>query len=491
VPELTLSEMTIDTATMLLKLLPVLHVLVLVAVSLRLFSRRTAHGTAIAWLLLVILIPGVGALMYLLIGERRLGRVWMQRASTLRPQMLQWAEGIPDASIALPSRLSTGGESVSRLAQSAVGLPPMGGHRLQLLADSGSIMRAMIADIDAARVSIHMEFYIWSAGGFVDELVEALVRAAARGVACATLMDSLGSRPFFKSEAIKRLREAGVSVVEVLPVNPLRALFVRFDLRDHRKIAVIDRCIAYTGSMNIADPRFFKQDAGVGEWVDAMARIEGPAAWVLEAVSLSLTALQTGSHFAPLPPPDLPPAGNGHIQIFPSGPQTSRVRIDALLLTTIYAARREIVLTTPYFVPGEALLTALRSAALRGVRVILIVPEKIDSRLVRYASEAYNEDLLEVGVTILQFRDGLLHTKSVVVDEEFTVFGTVNLDLRSFELNFELSLIAFDHDFSSAMRALQRSYEARSQPLSLDEWKARPRSRRLLENAVQMMSPLL
>ena len=247
-----------------------------------------------------------------------------------------------------------GGESVSRLVHSAVGLPPMGGHRLQLLTDSASIMRAMIADIDAARLSIHMEFYIWSAGGFVDDLVEALVRAAGRGVACTTLMDSLGSRPFFKSEAIRRLRAAGVSVVEVLPVNPLRALFVRFDLRDHRKIAVIDRSIAYTGSMNIADPRFFKQDAGVGEWVDAMARIEGPAAWVLEAVSLSLTALQTGSHFAPLPPPDLPPAGNGHVQIFPSGPQTSRVRIDALLLTAIYAARREIVLTTPYFVPGEA-----------------------------------------------------------------------------------------------------------------------------------------
>lgn len=483
--------MTIDTASMWLKTLPVLHVLVLVAISLRIFSRRTAHGTAIAWLLLIILLPGVGALMYLLIGERRLGRLWMQRAAKLHPQMLQWAESIPVASIALPSRLSTGGESVSRLVHSAVGLPPMGGHRLQLLTDSASIMRAMIADIDAARLSIHMEFYIWSAGGFVDDLVEALVRAAGRGVACTTLMDSLGSRPFFKSEAIRRLRAAGVSVVEVLPVNPLRALFVRFDLRDHRKIAVIDRSIAYTGSMNIADPRFFKQDAGVGEWVDAMARIEGPAAWVLEAVSLSLTALQTGSHFAPLPPPDLPPAGNGHVQIFPSGPQTSRVRIDALLLTAIYAARREIVLTTPYFVPGEALLTALRSAALRGVRVILIVPEKIDSRLVRYASEAYNEDLLEVGVTILRFRDGLLHTKSVVVDEEFTVFGTVNLDLRSFELNFELSLIAFDHEFSAATRALQRAYESRSRALRLDEWRARPRSRRLLENAVQMMSPLL
>ena len=243
--------------------------------------------------------------------------------------------------------------------------------------------------------------------------------------------------------------------------------------------------------MNIADPRFFKRDAGVGEWVDAMVRIEGNAAWVLEAISLSLTSLQTGSGFAPPPPPVLPPAGAGYVQVFPSGPQSERVRIDALLLAAIYAARREIVLTTPYFVPGEALLKAMRSAALRGVRVVLIVPEKIDSRLVRYASEAYHEDVLEVGVTILRLRDGLLHTKSMVVDDEFTIFGTVNLDLRSFELNFEISLIAFDREFAYAMRRLQADYEARSQPLTLDAWQARPRARRLLENAIQMMSPLL
>ncbi len=236
---------------------------------------------------------------------------------------------------------------------------------------------------------------------------------------------------------------------------------------------------------------FFKQDAGVGEWVDAMVRIEGPTAWVLEAVSLTVTSLQTGQRFAPPPPPRLPPAGSSQIQIFPSGPQASILRIDALLLAAIYAARREIVLTTPYFVPGEALMTALRTAALRGVQVVLIVPEKIDSRLVRYASEAYIEDLLAVGVRIMRFRDGLLHTKSMVVDEEITVFGTVNLDLRSFELNFEVSMIAYDREFSTAMRALQRNYEGRSQRLEAEQWRTRPRARRLLENAVQTMSPLL
>lgn len=475
----------------MLNLVSILHLCVLIGIALRIFSRRNASGAAVGWLLLVVLLPGVGALMYLLIGERRLGRKWMQRAIALRPEMLRWAADIPPECIAAPTTLTAGGESISRLAHAAVGLPLMSGHRLQLLSDSTSIMQAMIADIDAARNSVRLEFYIWHAGGFVDDLIAALVRARGRGIACSVLMDSLGSRPFFKSEAFERLRAAGVDVVEVLPVNPLRALFVRFDLRDHRKIAVIDRRVAYTGSMNIADPRFFKQDAGVGEWVDAMVRIEGPTAWVLEAVSLTVTSLQTGQRFAPPPPPRLPPAGSSQIQIFPSGPQASILRIDALLLAAIYAARREIVLTTPYFVPGEALMTALRTAALRGVQVVLIVPEKIDSRLVRYASEAYIEDLLAVGVRIMRFRDGLLHTKSMVVDEEITVFGTVNLDLRSFELNFEVSMIAYDREFSTAMRALQRNYEGRSQRLEAEQWRTRPRARRLLENAVQTMSPLL
>ncbi|MBK6557876.1 cardiolipin synthase [Candidatus Skiveiella danica] len=472
-------------------LLTLLHVAVLLAVALRLFSRRNTNGSALAWLLLVILVPVVGVVMYLLIGERRLGRTWMRRAIAMQPQVLEWARGIPAASLSAPDSLAPGAQGICRLASGAVGMPLMAGHRLQLLPDSESSMQALIADIDAATASVHTEFYIWSAGGFVDDFVAALTRAAQRGVACSALMDSLGSRPFFKSESVARLRAAGVKVVEVLPVNPLRALFVRFDLRDHRKIAVIDRRIAYTGSMNIADPRFFKQDAGVGEWVDAMVRVEGPAAWALEAVSLSLTALQTGADFAPPPPPDLPPAGSSLVQIFPSGPQSSSRHIEQLLLAAIYSARREVVLTTPYFIPSEALLTALRSAAMRGVRVVLIVPARVDSMLVRYAGNAYFNDLLAAGVEVLCFGDGLLHTKSMVIDGEVTIFGTVNLDLRSFELNFEVSLIAYDMDFSAATRELQARYAARSTPIDQAQWLARPWWRRTLENAVQMMSPLL
>jgi cardiolipin synthase len=483
--------MAATETTLLAALLPVLHVLLVTVVALRIFSRRSTSGTAVAWLLLAIVIPAFGVLAYLLVGERRLGLLWMRRAAALRPEFLKWFSSLPDDCLSSLDGFTDDARSLARLANAAVGLPAMAGNRLHLLSDSDAIMRSMIADIDDARYSVRLEFYIWNPGGFVDDLVAALLRAASRGIACTVLMDSLGSRPFLRGKAIEELRNAGIEVIEVLPVNPLRILFVRFDLRDHRKIAVMDRRVAYTGSMNIADPRFFKQDAGVGQWVDAMVRIEGPAAWGLEAVSLSLTSLQTGSPFAPSAPPDLPVLGDASVQIVPSGPQATRIRIDAILLAAVYAARREIVLTTPYFVPGEALLTALRSAALRGVRVTLIVPERIDSTLIRLASNSYNGDLLAAGVQIRRFRDGLLHTKSIVVDEEITLFGTVNLDIRSFELNFEVSLIVYDRKFSGEVRALQRDYEERSTALLPDQWRARPRLRRLLENAVQTMSPLL
>lgn len=180
-------------------LLTLLHVAVLLAVALRLFSRRNTNGSALAWLLLVILVPVVGVVMYLLIGERRLGRTWMRRAIAMQPQVLEWARGIPAASLSAPDSLAPGAQGICRLASGAVGMPLMAGHRLQLLPDSESSMQALIADIDAATASVHTEFYIWSAGGFVDDFVAALTRAAQRGVACSALMDSLGSRPFFKS----------------------------------------------------------------------------------------------------------------------------------------------------------------------------------------------------------------------------------------------------------------------------------------------------
>jgi cardiolipin synthase len=338
-----------------------------------------------------------------------------------------------------------------------------------------------------------MEFYIWKEVGLVDPLLAALEAAARRGVRVRCAMDALGSAPFLRGPVPARLRAAGVEVVEMLPVSAVRALFVRLDLRDHRKIAVLDDRVAWTGSMNVVDPRFFKQGAGVGEWVDAMVRIEGPAARVLDAVSTAMTGLPVAEGAAPVPPPvaDAPPAGAAPVQVFPSGPGSSTDHFEMVLLQAVYSARQRVVLTTPYFVPGPALVEALRTAALRGVEATLLLPRKNDSRLVQYASAAHFEGLLAAGVRVLRFDGGLLHTKSAVVDGETAIFGTANYDERSFLLNFEVSLLVYDAGFAGELEALCRDYGQRSELLSAEAWRARPGWQRIAENAADLAAPLL
>lgn len=474
-------------------LLPALaHLAVFVAVTLRVLARRNPPGVSMAWILMVLLVPVGGLVLYVMIGERRLGRRWIERAEAERAAFAKrFARLAADATLE-PADAGPVGEPVARLARSLGGLPVMRGHRVELLSDSDLILDALIADIDASRERCSLEFYIWHEGGRVDDLIEALIRAAGRGVRVKALMDGLGSRPFVQRGAIAPMRAAGIEVVVVLPASALRMAVARADLRNHRKIAVFDDCIAWTGSFNLADPRHFRRDAGVGQWVDAMIRIRGPACAVLAALTDAMAVLQAGPRLRDdREPARAPAAGDVALQPYPSGPGFAFQQVESMILTAIYAARREIVLTTPYFAPGESVVVALRSAARRGVDVVLLLPWQCDSRLVQHASASYFDELLSAGVRIQRFHGGLLHTKSMVIDRELSVFGTVNFDLRSFHLNFELSMLIYDRPFAESLLALQRRYLDDCEPMDLQAWRARPFWRRMLENAAQLASPVL
>jgi cardiolipin synthase len=358
------------------------------------------------------------------------------------------------------------------------------------------ILRSIIADIDRARHFCHLEFYIWNAGGTADEVCEALMRAATRGVICRVLLDAMGSGKFLKSPWIHRLKESGVEIGTALAVSPWRTLIVRFDLRLHRKIVVIDDEMAYTGSFNLVDPRFFKQEAGVGQWVDAMARIKGPAVLTLNAVFMWDWEVETGRDLKALPDPARMAIGANQgpaacVQVVPSGPGRGGDSIHQLLLMSIYAARKELSMTTPYFVPDEAITSALLSAARRGVAVTLILPAKNDSRLVHYTCRSQFDELLAAGVRIFGFNGGLLHTKSAVIDGEISLFGTVNLDVRSFWLDFEVTLCVYDPPFAERLLALQQKYVEDSVAVDPAAWRRRPATERFSENLARLCSPLL
>jgi cardiolipin synthase len=477
-------------------LLP-LHAAVILGIAVRVVMRRPARGIALSWLLLVAALPLVGAFVYLLIGERRIGRKRLHGIDELRGDFRQIARAsIPADFTAVDwTSLPPAAQAMDRLGGSLVGGATVRGNRFQLFSDTGVILATIARDVDAATTSVLMEFYIWNEGGAADEVLEAVIRAAGRGVQCRLLVDALGARPWWKGDQPRRLREAGVELRAALPVGLLRTVIGRTDLRLHRKIVVIDGAAAWTGSMNLVDPRYFKQDSGVGEWVDAMVRFEGTVVNPLAATLLGDWILETGEPMQQLIDSvglgDAKPVGSANVQVVPSGPGETEDGLLQMLLGLINAARRELVLTTPYLVPDDSMILALRGAAGRGVQVTLILPEKVDSFLTRYASRSYYDDLLDAGVEIQLYRGGLLHTKSISVDRVMSMFGTVNLDMRSLWLNYEVALFIYQAEFAGALRELQQTYIAQSVRLEPAAWAARPFRERLLENTLRLFSPLL
>ncbi len=478
-------------------LIPLAHALIAIAIAVRVIMKRPAMGVALAWLLLVLTLPFVGALIYLLIGERRIGLRRAGRIEALRTDYEKIAHatierGYTDVDW---SRHNPAAQAMDRLGRKTVGSPTVKGSSFKMFSDTQEMLRAIAADVDAAKTSVLMEFYIWNEGGNADEVLEAVIRAATRGVSCRLLIDALGARSWWKGKQPRKLRDAGVDVRAALPVGLFRAVVGRTDLRLHRKIVVLDGEIAWTGSMNLVDPRFFKQDAGVGEWVDALVRLKGAVVAPLAATMIGDWMLETGEPLedliksAGLHPVE--PHGPADIQVIPSGPGESGDGLLQMLLALINAARDELILTTPYLVPDESILRAIRGAAGRGVNVALILPEKVDSLLTRYASRSYYDDLLDVGVEIYLYRGGLLHTKSIMVDQKMSMFGTVNLDMRSLWLNYEVALFVYEPEFAGELRALQQTYIDDSDRLTSADWKNRTFTSRFLENSFRLLSPLL
>lgn len=478
----------------------------------RVVLRRCPVPMSLSWILTLLLmpIPFLGFFMYFLIGESRLGQRRARTISELTASIEQRTIPYLQGRVQGWDVHDTTFNHMSRLCTAVGGMPPLGGNRLDLMGSATEVLDRLIADIDAATHHCHLLYYIWMPASRGLAVAQALMRASKRGVACRVLVDAVGSRPFFNSELPDQLRAAGVRVAEALPVNPVRFLFARLDLRNHRKIAVIDGTTAYCGSQNLTDETFRnKRRKKIGPWIDATVRVQGPAAQALQTIFLADWAINTDENHPDLNEkldeffPRLPEitgtidaasrnAVHGSIvHVVPSGPGPQPDAIHQALLLMIFAASEEIILTTPYFVPDEATKNALINAAVRGVDVTIIVPDHLDGKVVAAASRAHYEDLLVAGVKIFEHTDGLLHAKTASIDRRLAFVSSVNFDMRSFWLNFEATLFVYDDDFASVLRFMQQGYRADSVPIDLNRWRQRPIYRRFIDNAAQLLSPLL
>jgi cardiolipin synthase len=307
------------------------------------------------------------------------------------------------------------------------------------------------------------------------------------------MADGLGSRAIIRSQHWQAMRDAGVEVAVALPIgNPLLGAFVgRLDLRNHRKILVVDGTITYCGSQNCADPEF-RVKAKYAPWIDAMIRFEGPVAGQNQLLFASDWMTFTNEDISGLLLGPIPAPQPGFTaEVIATGPTSRPSAMSELFASLIFAARRELVITTPYYVPNESLQSALRAAAYRGVDVTVIFPAKNDSMIVAGASRSSYAELLDAGVKIYEYVGGLLHAKTLTLDGEVTLIGSANMDRRSFDLNYENNILFCDPSLTAAVRERQLQYLATSNRITCEIVDAWPMRRRLWNNSVAVLSPIL
>jgi len=446
-----------------------------------------------AWIMLVLGLPVVGILAYILLGETSIGRRRIARSRKVLAQLPPMASATSGNEADLEAEFPARFEPLFRLGETINGFVPVGGNKGLLMADSNAAIDNMVADMDAAREHIHLIFYIWLADNNGLKVVEALKRAAARGVVCRAMADGLGSRSMIGSKYWKDMRATGVKVAVALPIgNPLlRPFHGRIDLRNHRKIVVIDDSITYCGSQNCADPEF-RVKPKYAPWVDALIRFEGPIARQNQHLFAADWMSYVDEDINSLLEAPICESGAGFpAQVIATGPTGRNSAMPEVFSTLMYAAHHSLLITTPYYVPNESMQDALCSAAHRGIETTIVFPARNDSWQVAAASHSYYRELLAAGVNIHEYVGGLLHTKSMTIDGEVTLIGSANMDRRSFELNYENNILFYDPLLTAAMRQRQDTYLAQSQPVTVHMVEQWSMARRFLNNSIAMLAPVL
>ncbi|MGD9959933.1 cardiolipin synthase [Nocardioides sp.] len=468
-------------------------------------------SSAMAWLILILVIPFAGFVVFLFLGRTNIGAKRQARQKEADEAIRAATERVVSTSSTTESGSTTengstsGGGPPPYLASMAIlnrnlgSLPLQPGNHIELFPGYADAIAAMTRAATEAQHSIEVEFYISAWDEVTSPFFEALVAAAARGVTVRLLFDHMGSRgiPGYK-DFVAKLQTSGIAWHPMLAVQPLKGKFQRPDLRNHRKIMVADGRVAFTGSQNLIEPGYNKpkNHAAGREWVELVARVDGPAVnalravfakdWYTEAHERLGDEIRTDTVTVH---PDGPETVTA--QVLPSGPGYVTENNLRLFTALIYSAQARVSLTSPYFVPDEPLLYAVTTAARRGVDVELFVSEEGDQFMVYHAQCSYYEALLEAGVRIhLYPAPAVLHSKHFSIDDDVAVIGSSNMDMRSFALNYEVSLMLTGGDIVRRFRDVEDSYRAVSRELTLEEWRGRPWGKRYVDNAMRLTAAL-
>jgi cardiolipin synthase A/B len=467
--------------------------LVIKVVALGTIPSNRRPSSSLAWLLLIVLVPILGLLIFLLIGSPfvRGRRAKIQEAANRL--VMERTGNMLD--LPTDAALPAGLPSLIRLNRQLTSFPCVRGVSHGLLGDSAASIQAMAEAVDEASDRVHVEFFITSWDDSTDEFFKALVRAVERGVRVRLLYDHVANRRYPKyKETNSRLTAAGVEWHPMMPIQPLKGRWRRPDLRNHRKLLTVDGRTAFMGSQNIIAPSYLLQaNLKVGrEWKDLNIKLSGQIVRSLEAVFAVDWYTETGQRLEPsFDGSEREDTEGEPMQLIPSGPGYLTIPNLRLFTAMVHRAQQTLSLTSPYFVPDESLMEAITTAAYRGVAVELFVSELADQFVVQHAQASYYQALLEAGVRIYLYpKPIVLHSKHFTVDDIAGVIGSSNMDFRSFGLDYEISLLSTGQHFVADLQAVADGYRAVCRELTLDEWQSRSRGQRYVENVMRLLSAL-
>lgn len=456
--------------------------------------RNRRPTAAMAWLLAIYFIPLIGVFLFLLIGNPRLPRKRRRKQEQINDYIHDTSASLDFGT--LRPHAPDWFTSLVTLNRTLGAMPLAGDNAAQLISEYQASLDAMAEAIRAAERYVHVEFYILQTDAATENFFSALEEVAARGVTVRVLLDHWANRgkPFYK-QTRRRLDAMGAQWHLMLPVQPFKGKYQRPDLRNHRKLLVVDGRVAFTGSQNVTDSTYnLPKNIRRGlHWVDLMARIEGPVVASINAVFLSDWYSETDEILTDEIDLFDVKSGPGDLdcQIIPSGPGFEFQNNLKLFAGLLYAAQRKIIIVSPYFVPDEALLLAITTACQRGIHVELFVSEEGDQAMVYHAQRSYYEALLRAGVQIWMYRRPyILHSKSMTIDDEVAIIGSSNMDMRSFGLNMEISMLVRGEEFVRQMRDVEADYRALSRNLTLEEWEKQPLRSTVLDNLARLTSAL-
>jgi len=460
-------------------------------------NRKPSEATA--WILLIFAAPILGVILFLLLGSPKLSK-WRrneQRAMNERiKEFAEEAEQTPELAPVVDPPIPLRYEPHVNLIAQLTGMPSMSENTVELFPDYIDAVHRIIQDIDAAQRFVHVEYFMFADDKIGAPVIDALVRARQRGVVCRVLIDYLGNLAYHEP-VLKRLHAVGIPVHQMLPIRPFDNQWNRSDLRNHRKIVVVDGMVGFTGSQNLIEDTYHKRansKEGI-HYIELVVRVTGPVVRELNAAFMTDWYSETEELLDERTAPEMRvrthAKGDVLCQVLPSGPGFEHNNNLMLFVALFHTARRRITIVNPYVVPEETLLLALSSAAQRGVEVTLIVSEMGDQFLVYHAQDSYYEQLLKAGVHIWRYQAPvILHSKSISIDDDIAVIGSSNMDIRSFQLNLEITLVCYSTQVVADLGKIEAEYLRCSRPLQLEAWQARPIHTKFFDDLARLTSGL-